>query len=215
MTTSILEAVRENKIITIVRGLGSEPMQKLAQALCDGGIRMMEVTFNQADPASWGDTLSAIRTISRAFSGKMHVGAGTVMTLEQLESACEAGAKFIISPNVNTEVIRRTKELGLASFPGALSPTEVAVAKEAGADFVKLFPAGILGAGYLKALRAPLSNVEFMAVGGVNEKNAAEFLRAGAVGLGIGGNLVNKAWIEAGEFDKITALARTYVEAVR
>ena len=103
----------------------------------------------------------------------------------------------------------------MVSMPGAMTPSEAMAAHTAGADFVKLFPAGALGAGYIKAVRAPLSHIAFLAVGGINENNAKSFIEAGCVGLGVGGNLVNKAWIEAGEFNKIAALARTFVENIQ
>ena len=104
--------------------------------------------------------------------------------------------------------------MGLGLYPGALTPTEILTAYEAGADAVKVFPAGDLGPGYIKAVKAPLSHVPLMAVGGVNEKNAAEFMRAGCVGLGVGGNLVNREWIANGEWNRITDLAKEYVKAV-
>ena len=205
----------QDKIIAILRGLGAEHMRSLAGALCEGGIGMIEVTFNQAMPDSFPETQAAIRLIAREFSGRVLPGAGTVMSVAQANLAFEAGARYVVSPNVDPEVIRETKRLGMASFPGAMTPTECVLAHNAGADAVKVFPAGDLGPGYIKALRAPLSHIEFLAVGGVNEKNAAEYLRAGAIGLGVGGSLVNREWIERGELTKITALAREYVKAVR
>ena len=132
-----------------------------------------------------------------------------------VERAYAAGAQFIVSPDTNVAVIQRTRELGMVSMPGAMTPSEAMAAHTAGADFVKLFPAGALGAGYIKAVRAPLSHIAFLAVGGINENNAKSFIEAGCVGLGVGGNLVNKAWIEAGEFNKIAALARTFVENIQ
>ena len=126
----------------------------------------------------------------------------------------DAGGLFIISPDTNTDVIKRTRELGLVSMPGALTPSEIMTAHRAGADFVKLFPAADMGPGYLKAVRAPLNHIKLMAVGGINEKNAGDFLAAGAAGVGVGGNLANRAWIEAGEFGKITAAASALVSAV-
>ena len=136
------------------------------------------------------------------------------MTEAQLKLAAEAGAEYIISPNVDTAIIRATKAVGLISIPGAFTPSEIAGAYQAGADFVKLFPAGDLGVSYLKAIRAPISHVKLMAVGGINEGNAAAFLKAGAVGLGVGGNLAKRAWIEAGEFDKLTEAAKAMTAAV-
>ena len=145
----------------------------------------------------------------------MYVGAGTVTTPELVELTAKAQGRFIISPDVNEAVIARTRELDMVSLPGALTPTEVMTAYRAGADFVKVSPVGSLGVAYVKALRAPISHVKLMAVGGVNENNVADFLKAGMVGAGIGGNLVNQAWIDAGAFDKITETARALTEAVK
>ena len=132
-----------------------------------------------------------------------------------MELAAKAGAKYIISPDVNVEVIRRTRELGLVSMPGAMTPSEVMTAHNAGADYVKLFPAGELGTSYVKAIRAPISHVKLLAVGGINEKNVADYMAAGMCGAGVGDNLANKKWIEAGEFHKITETARELLAAAK
>ena len=116
---------------------------------------------------------------------------------------------------MDVNVIRRTVELGMVSMPGAMTPTEIVVAHDAGAEFVKLFPAANLGTDYVKAIRAPLSHIKLLAVGGVSEKNFADFLKVGMVGAGVGGNLANRSWIEAGEFDKITQTARALLSAAR
>ena len=158
--------------------------------------------------------MAAIAAVDSCMEGKMLVGAGTVLALEQLDMARDAGANYIITPNTNCDLIRRVKEYGLLSFPGAFTPSEIVEAYEAGADAVKVFPVGNLGPSYIKAIKAPLSHIPLMAVGGVNEKNAAGFLAAGCCGIGVGGNLVNKSWIEAGEWDKITELAQAYRKAV-
>lgn len=175
---------------------------------------MMELTYNQSAPESWPGTAHAISVVAKAFAGKMLVGAGTVTTPQLVEMTATAGGLFVISPDANPEVIRRTRELGLVSMPGAMTATEVQQAHFAGADFIKLFPIGSLGAAYLKALKAPLSHINFLAVGGVDEKNAADFLKAGALGVGIGGNLANKEWIATGQYDKITETARKVVAAI-
>ena len=127
----------------------------------------------------------------------------------------DAGGRYLVTPATQPEIIRMGKALGLGLFPGAFTPTEILAAYEAGADGVKVFPASALGPSYIKAVRAPLSHIPLLAVGGINEKNAAEFLRAGCVGLGVGGSLVNKQWIADGEWDKITALAKEYVKAIQ
>ena len=210
----VMQRIMSDRIIAIVRGLGGEYMLGLAGALYDGGITMIEVTFDQKDPGKWRDTCDAISLISEKFAGRMLVGAGTVLTTEQLHMAAEAGAKYIISPDTNVEVIRETKKLGLVSLPGAMTPTECVTAYNAGADAVKVFPAGQLGPAYIKAIRAPLAHIPMLAVGGVNEKNAADFIKAGCIGLGIGGRLVNIELIKDGKFDEISALAREYIKAV-
>lgn len=207
----IIQNVYDNKIIAIVRGMEPEHCVNLARALYEGGINMVEITFNQKSDDHFQATTKAIRAISEELPDQVMVGAGTVLTKEQVDLAKEAGALYIITPSTNPEVIRYAKEQGLVTMPGAMTPSEIATAYEAGADFVKIFPVGNLGAAYIKAVKAPMSHIPVLAVGGVNEKNVAEFIKAGAIGAGVGGNLVNAQWIQNGEFDKITALAREFV----
>lgn len=211
---NIMAHVHQGRVIAIVRGLPTEYMLRLAQAFKEGGIGMMEVTFNQKAPETWKDTAAAISAVKKEFGGDMLTGAGTVITLEQLKIAADAGAQYLVTPTTDAEIIRTGKKQGLGMFPGALTPTEILTAYNAGADAVKVFPVGSLGAGYIKAVSAPLSHIPLMGVGGVNEKNAADFIRAGCCGVGVGGNLVNKEWIAAGEWDKITALAKEFERAV-
>ena len=215
MREQVIQMIQKEKIIAIVRGVGPDQCMKVADALYEGGVRLMEITYNQKDLDSFQATADAIQAISRAYEGRMYVGAGTVTTPELVELTARAQGRFIISPDVNEAVIARTRELDMVSLPGALTPTEVMTAHRAGADFVKIFPVGSLGVAYVKALRAPISHVKLMAVGGVNETNVADFLKAGMMGAGVGGNLVNQAWIEAGAFDKITETARALTEAVK
>ena len=144
----------------------------------------------------------------------MFVGAGTVTTLKLVALTAEAGGRFIISPNTNVDVIRETKSRGLVSIPGAMTPSEILAAHDAGADFVKLFPASELGTGYLKAIRAPISHVGLIATGGISEANARAFLDAGSVGLGVGGSLANKKAIENEEYEKLTQAAEALIAAI-
>lgn len=209
-----LEHVKQKKIVAIVRGLAPEHLVRLGHALEEGGVGMMEVTYNQAAPDTWAATASGIEAVAKAFGERLLVGAGTVITPEQVRMTHDAGGRYLVTPTTQPDIIKLGKSLDLGLFPGALSPTEILTAWEAGADAVKVFPAGNLGPGYIKAVRAPLSHIPLMAVGGVNEKNAADFMRAGCVGLGVGGNLVNKQWIADGEWDKITALAKEFMKAV-
>lgn len=212
MRKDIIQKVLDNKIIAIVRGVYGEDCLNLAKALCKGGIKLLEVTFDQSKPEQLTRTSDTIKLLVEKMGEEMSFGAGTVTTVEMVELAKSAGAQFIISPNTNGKVIRATVEADMVSIPGAMTATEVLNAHEYGADFVKLFPIGELGISYVKALCAPINHIKVLAVGGVNENNLKEFLKAGAVGAGVGGNLVNKEWIAASEFDKITALARKFVQ---
>ena len=211
MREQTIQAILEHKIIAIVRGVDAESIVPTAQALYEGGIRLVEVTFNQKDPSSFHKTAEAVRAIREAMGDKMLVGTGTVTSPELVEMSAEAGALYIISPDTDAAVIRRTRELGLVSLPGAYTATEAKQAHNAGADFVKLFPCIEGAPAYLKALAAPLSHIRFLAVGGVNADNAATFIKAGAVGVGVGSCLVNKKWADAGRFDLITEEAKKFV----
>ncbi len=206
-----IQKILEKKVIAIIRNFDWETCVKAAEALQAGGIELVEVTFNQSNSESFINTQKAIAQINECFPG-MLAGAGTVLTREQVDMAADAGAKYIISPDFNPDIIRHTREKGLVSIPGALTPSEITGAHRAGADFVKLFPAGELGTGYIKAIRAPISHIRLLAVGGVNEENMAEFLKAGVCGIGAGGNLLNKKWIAEGAYNRITDLARKYAE---
>ncbi len=207
--------VEREKVIAIVRGIDAKECLRVADALYEGGIRMMEITFNQKKPDSFKETACAIAEIAKKYGEKMLAGAGTVTTPELVELAASAGARYIISPDVNVDVIHKTRELGLVSMPGAMTPTEIMTAHHAGADYVKLFPTANFGVPYVKAISAPISHVKLLAVGGINEGNIADYLKAGMVGAGVGGNLVNKKYIENGEFDKITEIARKLIAAVK
>lgn len=208
----LIKNLYEKKIIAIVRGIDTKYCTFLAEALKKGGINMIEVTFDQKSADHFESTVKAIREIKEKIGTEIFTGAGTVLTKEQVDLAYEAGAQYIITPSVNPEIIRYAKEKELVTMPGALTPTEAEAAYEAGADFVKIFPAGNLGASYIKALKGPLGHIPMLAVGGVNEKNIGEFLKTGIAGVGVGGNLVNREWIETGRFEKITALAKEFVK---
>ncbi len=209
-----LEWVRRSKIIVIARGLKAEHMIGLAEALYAGGIELMEVTFDRAESRQWSVTAEAISALSIHMRGKMLIGAGTVLTEEQLEIAANAGARYIVAPNTDTALIRKVKERGLSAFPGAFTPTEIDAAYEAGADAVKIFPACSLGSSYIKMIKAPLRHVPFLAFGGIDENNAADYIAAGCCGVGVGSRLVNAEWIEAGEWSRITEMAVRFRKAV-
>lgn len=214
MREKIIESIEKNKIIVIVRGVEREKLIPLAEAMYNGGIRLLEVAFSANGNVRDEETAGNIKMLTEHFGDRMYIGAGTVLSERQVELVKEAGGKFIISPDTNDAVIKKTRELGLVSMPGALTPTEIQAAHIAGADFVKLFPVSNFGADYVKAIKAPLSHIKLLAVGGINDENMAEYIKAGVSGFGIGSNITDKKLIAIGEFDKITALARKYVAAL-
>lgn len=212
MREQVIKSILENKIIAIVRGADVEQAVKSAKAVYNGGIKLIEVTFNQKSPKNFSDTVKAIRTIKENCPN-MIVGAGTVLDKNQVDLAISAGAEYIVSPDTDEEVIKYAVNKGLVTLPGAFTPSEVKRAYNAGADFVKIFPC--LDVNYLKAVKAPLSHIKMIAVGGVNTENAVDFLNAGAVGLGIGSSLINKKYLENGNYDKIEEIAKVLVNKVK
>ncbi len=215
MEQTVLQAILDAKVIGIVRGVHSSQICDLAQFILDGGLNCMEVTFDHTSAEGMADTIAAIKLLNEKFAGKMFIGAGTVMSVEEVHQAKEAGALYVISPNADEAVIRETKALGMVSIPGAMTATEAANAWAWGCDIVKLFPAGVLGTAYIKALKAPLKHIPVTAVGGVSPENVKDFLAAGCVGVGVGGNLVSAKLVKEGRFDEITKVAQAYVEAVK
>ncbi len=215
MRNTVIEAVRKEKLVVIVRGIARENLIPLAEAMYKGGVRLLEVTFSQNGSVSDEQTADNIKLLAEAMQGKMMIGAGTVTKPEQVDLVKAAGGLFIISPDTCVEVIKRTRELELVSMPGALTPSEAMTAHRAGADFVKLFPILDLGPNYVKAVRAPLSGIEFLAVGGVDLTNIKDFLKVGVSGFGIGSGIVKNDLVKAGKYDEIVKMAEDYVEAVK
>jgi 2-dehydro-3-deoxyphosphogluconate aldolase/(4S)-4-hydroxy-2-oxoglutarate aldolase len=204
----LLQVIERNKIVAIFRGVSGEGADRGAEALIRGGIKVLEVTMNTEGALA---TLSSWR---RTYGGTAYLGAGTVLDLEMAKQAVAAGAQFLISPNLDEEVVRYGIEQGVDVFPGVMTPTEIVRAWKAGARAVKLFPMGTLGIQYLKDIRAPLDQIPMIVTGGVNVNNIGDFIAAGVTGVGLGSNLVEKKLIGEGKFDELEANARKYVEAV-
>ena len=178
-----LDQILRDKIVAIVRGCEPERVPAIANALVEGGVRLLEITLNSRG------AFDVIREIAAKMSDRLLVGAGTVLTAGEAEMAIDAGARFILSPGLDPDTIRITKELGAVSIPGAFTATEILAAWRNGADIVKVFPASV-GATYLRDLRGPLPQIRLMPTGGVNLLNIREFRAAGAVAYGIGSALV-------------------------
>ena len=209
MNNSVLDALRQHRVMAIARGLADASADEAAEALYAGGVRLIEVTLN---------TPGALEIITRwrgHFAGRMRVGAGTVLDERLARQAIEAGAEFLVSPNVDEAVIGCGVQSGVEVFSGALTPTEIVRAWRAGASAIKVFPAATFGPKYLQELRGPLAQIPLVAVGGVSADNLHEFLGAGAIGVGLGSSLVNLELIEAGRFDELQVLAARCVRAAQ
>ncbi len=210
----IINGIIENKIIVIFRKLYDEDLLLTAEALYRGGIRCFEVTFDQADVNCLYKTTEAIKLLNVNFPDTF-VGAGTVLTEKQVDAANKAGAKYIISPNTNLTVMKITKKYNLISIPGALTPTEILLANEAGADLVKLFPSNSIGLSYIKDLTGPLNNISFMLAAGINESNLMDYLKIGCVAFGISGRLTDQKLIKEKKYTELTSRAQEMVAIVK
>lgn len=198
----------ESKVIVVCRGVALEEIAKVAEALYEGGIRFMEVPFNQADPSTFAATAAKIKAVKEALGGKMHVGAGTVITMEQFELAKAAGAEIIVSPTMEEDVIAATKAAGLISMPGCATPSEMTKAYKLGADLIKLFPSAVVNLKVIKEIRVPLNHLPLVCFGGVSAENIQEVLATGIVGVGVASAVLDKQALANKDYAKITALAK-------
>jgi 2-dehydro-3-deoxyphosphogluconate aldolase/(4S)-4-hydroxy-2-oxoglutarate aldolase len=204
-----LQRVLDTGIVAIIRASSGDQLVRVARALFEGGIDIIEVTFTTPGVV---EVISAVR---KELGNKILLGAGTVLDPETARIAILAGAEFLVSPCVNLDIIKLGLRYDKMVMPGAYTPTEIVTAWEAGADVVKLFPADIGGAPYLKALKGPLPQIRVMPTGGVNRETLRDFVKAGACAVGLGGQLVEKEALEKGDFGRIQQLAAEYVELMR
>lgn len=210
MREAVIQKILEKKAIAIVRGYTPEEVLNLAKALYAGGIELLEVTFDQKSAEARQVTVETVKLLNKELGDRMCFGTGTVTTVEMVKLTHEAGGKFVISPDMDPEVIKATRELGMVSIPGALTPSEIKQAYVCGADFVKVFPVNAMGVSYIKAVTAPLSHIRMLAVGGVDGGNIRNYLAAGAVGAGVASCLFKKEWIKDGQWEKITEAAKEF-----
>ncbi|MBP3956590.1 bifunctional 4-hydroxy-2-oxoglutarate aldolase/2-dehydro-3-deoxy-phosphogluconate aldolase [Gemmata sp. G18] len=204
-----LQRVTDCGIVAVVRFSSPEPLVEVVKALADGGVTVAEVTLTVPN------ALDVIRAAKKHLGDRVLLGAGTVLDPETARAALLAGAEFIVAPSLNLDVIKMCRRYDKLVMPGAFTPTEVLAAWEAGADIVKVFPADVVGPAFFKALRGPLPQVKLMPTGGVDLTTAPEFLKAGAVCLGVGSQMVEPKAVAAGDFARITQLAKQYVEVVK
>ena len=204
-----LNAILDVGVVAIVRLDNSEQLLATAEAVQAGGIKAIE--FTMTTPGA----LEMLQVASRRLNEHTVLGAGTVLDAETARAVILAGAKFIVSPNLNLDVIAMARRYSVAVVPGAFTPTEVVAAWQAGADVVKIFPASLGGPDLIKALRGPLPQVKMIPTGGVNLGTAANFIKAGSAAVAVGGNLVSKEAIQKGDFAAITSEAKQYVDIIR
>jgi len=212
--TDVLSVMKKEKLVAILRGVAYEKLDKVVSALVEGGVRVLEFTYDHDEENCIEETCRKIRRTQELFGDRLIVGCGTTLTVQEVEAAHEAGASLVISPNVDRKVIQRTRELQMVSMPGALTPTEIVCAYEYGADIVKLFPAGDLGLSYIKAVRAPLRHIPMAAVGGVKPENVKDFLNAGVCGFGVGGQLLDPKCVEKDDYAAIAERAKEFTNAI-
>lgn len=206
----ILKKILDEKIVAIVRLDSGEQLVRVAEALKEGGISVIEFT------CSMPGALDMIKEASGRFGEEVLIGAGTVLDPETARAAILAGAEFIVSPTINLDTIKMCKRYGKPIIAGAMTPSEMLTVWEAGADLVKVFPASVIGGvDYIKAVLAPLPQLRLVPTGGVNADNAAQYLKAGAAVVAVGGNLVDKKVVSRGDWAAITAEAQRLVSAVR
>ncbi len=206
--TATVSAIEASGVVAVLRLKDPASLRAVVDALAEGGVRALEVTMTVPR------AIELIAEIAPALPPEIVLGAGTVLDAPTARAAIAAGARYVVSPVFRTEVVAACRELGAAAMPGCFTPTEILTAWEAGADVVKVFPATALGPGYFRDLRGPLPQLRLMPTGGVSLANAGDWIRAGAVAIGVGTALADPAAVEAGRFDEITRRAREFVAAV-
>src|SRR5436305_2218168 len=206
----VRERIVEIGIVPVVRAASPREARMAADAVCKGGIPIVEITMTVPG------AVDVIRELTKSGSSDVLVGAGTVVNVEAARRCLDAGAQFLVSPGLNVQVIQLAANEGKMMMAGALTPTEVITAWEAGSDFVKVFPCGqVGGAKYIKALKGPLPQVQLVPTGGVNLSTAAEFIEAGAAALGVGGELVQADALKSGKPEIIVENARKFLAIVK
>jgi 2-dehydro-3-deoxyphosphogluconate aldolase/(4S)-4-hydroxy-2-oxoglutarate aldolase len=208
ITTLTTAELQEIGLIAIVRTDLDADMRRVAEALASGGIRAMEITLNTPN------ALASVTAIRRDLSPSLRVGAGTILNPEDARKAWEAGAEFIVTPTLQLDTITFCRQYALPLACGCLTPTEALAAHQAGADFIKLFPADALGPSYVRALLAPLPFLRIIPTGGVSLQNLGDYLQAGSVGVALGSNLVSRQILRDQDWAGLTAVARDYVQAL-
>ena len=215
MSMDVVAELKRSRFMVLARGVPRDVLVKGVAAIAEAGVTLFESTFDHRRDDCVAENAEKIAALVAALGGRMAIGAGTVLSVEEVRAAREAGASFIVSPDSDPAVIAETKRLGMASFPGAMTPTEIKRAWSLGADVVKLFPADDLGYHYIQNLKGPLPHIPLMVTGGVNPQTIPEFLSRGITAVGTGITVFRPDLVAAEDYEGIKELARKHVEAVR
>ena len=202
-----LQTLKSTRVLAVLRAPSAESALRAADALVDGGVTGLEITYSTPDAPA------VIRAIAEKYGNRVYLGAGTVTTAEQAVTAADAGARFLVSPGTRETLTAAMRATGLVVMTGALSPSEVMAAVEFGSDVVKIFPASLGGPGYLRALRGPFPDVPLMPTGGVSPENIGDWFAAGAIAVGAGGDLVSSAALASEDWAEITRRAEAFSAA--
>ncbi len=212
---NVVEELKKTRLMVLARGVPKDVLVKGVAAIRDAGVTVFESTFDHRLANCAAENAEKIAALKAAFGETMKIGAGTVLSVEEVRAAHDAGAEFIVSPDSDPEVIAETKRLGMASIPGAMTPSEIKRAWTLGADIVKLFPADDLGYHYIQNLKGPLPHIPLMATGGVNPETIPEFLSRGILAVGTGITVFRPDLVKAEDYEGIKALALAHVNAIQ
>lgn len=209
MKARYLEEITRSGVVAVIRANSAEELKNITLALNKGGVKALEITMTSPG------ALETIKAVSSELGDSAIIGVGSVLDTETARAAILAGAQFVVSPVFKPKIITLCRRYNKICIPGAFTPTEILSAWEAGADVVKIFPATKLGPGYIKDLKGPLPQIKVTPTGGVNLENTADFIKAGAEFVGVGGAMVDKKRVAAGKWDELSALAAKLVQAVQ
>jgi len=212
--TTVLSELKRTRLMILARGVPKDVLIEGVRAIREAGVTVFESTFDHRLENCIDENAEKIAALKAAFGDTMKIGAGTVLSVEEVRAAHEAGAEFVVSPDTDPAVIAETKRLGMTSIPGAMTPSEIKRAWNAGADIVKLFPADDLGYHYIQNLKGPLPHIPLMATGGVNPDTIPEFLNRGILAVGTGITVFRPDLVQARDYAGIQALAKAHLEAI-
>ena len=210
----VVEELTKTRLMVLARGVPKDVLLKGVEAICEAGVTVFESTFDHRLANCIEENVEKIAALKAEFGDRMKIGAGTVLSVEEARAAHGAGGEFIVSPDSDPAVIAETKKLGMASIPGAMTPTEIKRAYALGADVVKLFPADDLGYHYIQNLKGPLPHIPLMATGGVNPQTIPEFLSRGILAVGTGITVFRPDLVNARDYAGIKALAAAHLAAI-